>query len=82
MGWRGVSPRPTPLQVDPGTVPDSPRLPGGLAAALAALEADEVLLAALGPDLATAFLAVRREEARLLAGASLEDEVRQLVDRY
>jgi glutamine synthetase len=73
---------PEPVQVDPGTVPNSPRLPSDLGTALAALERDDVLRAAMGPALVRAFLAVRREEARLLAGASLDDEVRQLIDRY
>lgn len=73
---------PEPVDVDPGTLPGSPRLPGDLTTALAALASDPVLLSALGDDLATAFLAVRREEARLLAGAPLEEEVRLLLRRY
>lgn len=81
-GLRHRTAAPEPVQVDPSGQPGSRRLPGDLAAAVAALDRDEVLQAALGPELARAFLAVRREEARLLAGASLDDEVRQLADRY
>ena len=73
---------PVPLTVDPADVPGTPRLPSGLPHAIAALEDDTVLLDALGPDLATAFLAVRREEARLLTDASLADEVAAMAHRY
>ncbi len=81
-GIRAERQLPPPSQVDPATVPGSERLPTDLDEAVAALERDEVLLAALGPDLARAFLAVRREEARELAGASLHDEVGTLLERF
>jgi glutamine synthetase len=77
------------VQVDPGTLTDAERtergiapLPASAAEAITRLEADRVLLAALGPGLATAYLAVRRAEAEALAGLSLEDEVRLLLERY
>ena len=81
-GIRAERPLEPPSQVDPATVPGSERLPTDLREAVAALERDEVLLAALGPDLARAFLAVRREEARELAGASLDEEVGMLLERF
>jgi glutamine synthetase len=65
---RGLEP-PEPVSVDPATLPDDERerrgilrLPATQAEALDALAADEVLLAALGPELAGAYLAVRRSE--------------------
>jgi len=65
---RGLDP-PPPLAVDPGTLGDEERqrrgiarLPESQAEALDALEADGVLMAALGEPLATAHLAVRRSE--------------------
>jgi glutamine synthetase len=60
---------PPPLTVDPATLSDGEReagrvvrYPETLAAALDALEADDVLLAALGEPLARSYLAVRRSE--------------------
>lgn len=61
---------PEPLAVDPADLTDDARLSAGavrypetLDAALDALEADPVLLGALGEPLARAYLAVRRSEA-------------------
>jgi glutamine synthetase len=60
---------PPPITVDPATLSDGEReagriarYPETLAAALDALEADEVLLSALGEPLARSYLAVRRSE--------------------
>ena len=56
---------PAPVQVDPLDLPDErrpPALPRTQAEALDALEADEVLMAALGEPLARSYLAVRRSE--------------------
>jgi len=56
---------PDPVQVDPADLPDErrpPALPRTQAEALDALEADEVLMGALGAPLARAYLAVRRSE--------------------
>ncbi|WP_084956577.1 glutamine synthetase family protein [Thermoactinospora rubra] len=53
-----------PAEADPDTVPGRyPRLPGSLAEALDALEADELLMEALGPLRRSAYLAVKRSEA-------------------
>jgi glutamine synthetase len=60
---------PEPVEVDPATIPVDEReargirrLPATQAEALDALEADEVLTAALGPVLTESYLAVRRSE--------------------
>jgi glutamine synthetase len=65
---RGLEP-PDPVEVDPATLSEDERaalgvnpLPGTQAEALDALEADAVLTGALGPVLATSYLAVRRSE--------------------
>jgi glutamine synthetase len=60
---------PEPIQVDPATLTDDERLARGIRPlpvtqkeALDAVEADRVLVAALGPVLAGSYLAVRRSE--------------------
>jgi glutamine synthetase len=60
---------PEPIEVDPATLDDRERERGGIVAlpttqeeALDALEADRVLIEALGPVLAESYLAVRRSE--------------------
>jgi glutamine synthetase len=60
---------PDPVQVDPATIPEDDRrargilpLPATQQEALDALEADEVLTKALGPELAGSYLAVHRSE--------------------
>lgn len=65
---RGLEP-PEPIEVDPATLPEAEReargirrLPASQRDALDALEADAVLMAALGPVLAASYLAVRRSE--------------------
>jgi glutamine synthetase len=65
---RGLEP-PDPIEVDPATIPEAEReargirrLPASQRDALDALEADAVLMAALGPVLAASYLAVRRSE--------------------
>jgi glutamine synthetase len=65
---RGLEP-PEPVEVDPATIAEGERaargimeLPATQAEALDALAADPVLTAALGPDLAEPYLAVRRSE--------------------
>jgi glutamine synthetase len=65
---RGLEP-PEPVQVDPATIDEGERerlgivrLPATQADALDALAADDVLTAALGPTLASAYLTVRRSE--------------------
>ena len=65
---RGIEP-PEPVEVDPASLDDGEReargiarLPESQAEALDALEADEVLIGALGPVLTQSYLAVRRSE--------------------
>ena len=65
---KGLEP-PEPVEVDPATIAEDERaargiteLPATQAEALDALAADPVLTAALGPDLAEPYLAVRRSE--------------------
>jgi glutamine synthetase len=65
---RGLAP-PDPVEVDPATLSDDERealgirpLPASQEEALDALEADEVVMRALGPVLAGSYLAVRRSE--------------------
>jgi glutamine synthetase len=51
----------------------APRLPGSLADTVAALEANEDLRAAFGPELLAGFVAARRAELELAAGKSDEE---------
>ncbi len=76
------------LSVDPGTLTEEERsrqqidaLPVSLGKSLEHLERDTLLLDALGPELARAFLAVRRAEWEALRSARLDDEVRLLLER-
>ncbi|HXF69044.1 MAG TPA: glutamine synthetase family protein [Thermoflexus sp.] len=78
-----------PVQLDPADLPEAERaargirpLPTTLGEALAALERDEVLLQALGPELARSYLAVRRMEWEALKDLPHEEEVRILLERY
>ncbi|MFK7603807.1 glutamine synthetase family protein [Deinococcus sp. SM5_A1] len=71
-----------PLDVPPGSLSDAERtelkiqrLPESLPEALAAFETDQVLQAALGPDLARSFTAVRRAEAMYFAAQDEETEL-------
>ncbi|MDP9845065.1 glutamine synthetase family protein [Streptosporangium lutulentum] len=66
-----------PVDVDPATLPEGsvPRLPGSLDEALDALEADDVLMNALGPLRASAYLAVKRSEARSFAAQDVAYEL-------
>jgi glutamine synthetase len=80
---------PPPIDFDPGTLSDAEgaargieRLPQTLDAALAALAGDPVLLAALGGELARAYLAVKRAGYAELSGLALADEVGRLVEAY
>lgn len=69
-----------PLSVDPATLAEEDRpvrLPGSLDAALDALAADHVLMDALGPLRATAYLAVKRSEAAHFGSKNMHYECRQ-----
>jgi glutamine synthetase len=78
-----------PVDVDPGNLSDDERerrgiqrLPQSLDAALDALQHDSVLLDALGPQLATAYIAVKRLEASYFAERTAEEEARAHVYKY
>ncbi|PZU94863.1 MAG: glutamine synthetase [Leptolyngbya sp.] len=80
---------PEPVQVDPGSLSEEERgdraiarLPQSLAESLTALEANSLLLDALGEPLAKTYLAVRRAELTAMAGMALDAEVDLLCDRY
>lgn len=71
-----------PVEVDPASLSDEERrergitrLPASLDESLAALESDTLLLDALGPLLARAYLAVRRSEADAYRGKDTEFEI-------
>jgi glutamine synthetase len=69
-----------PLAADPATLPEADRparLPGSLDAALDALSADQVLMDALGPLRARAYLAVKHSEAAHFASQDVLYECRQ-----
>ena len=82
-------PLPPETAFDPGLLSDVERkslgivaLPGSLGEAIAALEHDPALLAALGAERAHTYLAVRRAEWQALKDMSLEQEVQLLAERY
>ncbi|MEB3355654.1 MAG: glutamine synthetase family protein [Synechococcales bacterium] len=88
-GLRQRRPLPPPVTVDPGRLPAEERkargivrLPENLGDAIAHLAKDEVLLEALGPDLARAYLAVKQSEWEEMRGLDLDKEVRVLIERY
>ena len=58
------------------------RLPTSLGEAVEALERDQVLLDALGPERAATYIAVRKAEWQAMKDLSHEDEVRLLLERY
>jgi glutamine synthetase len=74
---------------DPADLPEAERLergilplPATLGDAIAALERDDVLLEALGGDLARSYLAVRRAEWQAMRDLSHDEEVRLILERY
>ncbi|HXJ79042.1 MAG TPA: glutamine synthetase family protein [Candidatus Methylomirabilis sp.] len=78
-----------PTLVDPDTLSDTERerrgirrLPASLAEALAALERDEVLRAALGETLAKEYLTVKRSEVRGFEGKDVAFEIDQHFYKY
>jgi len=80
---------PEEVNMDPGLMPEDQRktrgidlLPRNLGEAVAALRNDDVLLEAMGPDLARSYLAVRQNEWDYLRELSLEEEVALLAERY
>jgi glutamine synthetase len=80
---------PAPVQEDPARLSEAERsqrgidpLPETLEAAVGALERDPVLMDALGPELARAYIAVKRFEWQALKDLPLEEEVALLMERY
>lgn len=80
---------PEEVRCDPGYLSEAERqardihlLPANLAEALDALEADSVLMRALGAERARAYLAVKRNEYQAMRDYSLEEEVALLAERY
>ncbi len=80
---------PEEVLVDPGLIPEKQRrergidlLPQNLGEAIDALKKDDLLLSAMGEPLARSFTAVRQHEWDYLKGASLEEEVDLLLERY
>jgi glutamine synthetase len=78
-----------PVWVDPATLTESERraqdiqrLPATLGVAIDHLARNDVLLDALGPALAKAYIAVRKAEWEAMQDASLADEVARLLERY
>ncbi len=78
-----------PVAIDPGNLSEAERsarvidpLPANLGEAIAHLRHDEILLNALGSELAQAYLAVRIAEWEALKDLELADEVQLLLERY
>ncbi|HET8521668.1 MAG TPA: glutamine synthetase family protein [Thermomicrobiales bacterium] len=85
---RGLDPGPS-LDIDPGLIPADERahrgirqLPASLDEALDNLEADDVLLTAMGETLANAYIQVRRSEADAYREQSPEFEFAQHFRKY
>jgi glutamine synthetase len=80
---------PEPVDVDPGSLPEDERLARGIARlpatqeeALEALLADELLLGALGGELAEAYLAVRRSEWDTYSAGDEASELQGHFEKY
>ncbi|MBL7494522.1 glutamine synthetase [Frankia sp. AgB1.9] len=80
---------PEPVDVDPATLPAAERarrgieaLPGRLAEAVDAFEADPVLRAAFGVELHDTIVTVRRAEIELFAAAGADEVVAQSLWRH
>ena len=78
-----------PALVDPGDFSAEERqqrgierYPTTLAAALDALEADLVLLDALGAELATAYIAVKRSEVAAFAAEDVDFEIKHHINKF
>jgi glutamine synthetase len=78
-----------PQQIDPGNYSDAERaqrgilrLPTTLDEAVDELERDDVLTGALGPLLATSYIAVKRNESAFFKEQSPEEETRQHFYKY
>jgi glutamine synthetase len=76
-------------EIDPGNYSDEERekrgihrLPTSLDEAVDALEDDQVLLEAMGPLLATSYIAVKRNESAFFKDKSADEETRQHFYKY
>jgi glutamine synthetase len=85
---RGLEPGPA-VEVDPASLTEEQRqeqgiarLPASLDEALAHLEADSILMEALGPLLSNSFLTVRRSEAEAYRGRDVDYELDTHFARY
>jgi glutamine synthetase len=85
---RGLEPPPS-VEVDPATIPEDERMRRGIVRlpatqqeALDALEADPVLMTALGPKLAESYLAVRRSEWTAYSEGDVAFEQRGHFSKY
>lgn len=85
---RGLTP-PNPVNQDPGYLSIEERsareidpLPDNLGQAIAHLQQDDILLTALNPQLAKAFLAVRQAEWQAMKDWELTAEVKTLLEKY
>ena len=77
------------VDVDPARLPESERerrgirrLPASLPDAIAALESDDTLMAALGPALANSYLAIRRADQELFSQQDVDYEIRHHFYKY
>jgi glutamine synthetase len=75
--------------IDPGNYSDEERSKRGIerypesqAAAMDALEVDEVLMAALGPELSRSYLAVKRSEYEAFAAEDLDFEIKHHLYKF
>jgi glutamine synthetase len=80
---------PDPVQVDPATLSDAERagrgierMPASQSEALDALAADDLLLGALGPELAESYLAVRRSECAAYSAGDQSFEQQGHFEKY
>jgi glutamine synthetase len=78
-----------PIQLDPSNLSPSERdklnvspLPSSASEALRLLEGDQVILAALGEELARAYVGVKKTELTTLESLTLEQEVELLLEKY
>lgn len=78
-----------PVQMDPADMPEEDRIAAGVDAlptdlgdSIEMLSRDEVLLEALGDKMATAYLAVKRNEYKYIKDMEMAEEVRLLIDKY
>lgn len=78
-----------PVLIDPGNYSEEERanlgiqrFPTSQAAALDAMEQDELLMAALGPELSNSYLAVKRSEYEAFAAQDLAFEIKHHIDKF